>query len=120
VDALIETTDTVSPLSATPSSFFLALVPTARKQLLADVPTANLVASPECEMPGGQSQFGVLLAAPSSPSSNQVDAASRLAHPSQGRAWKYSAVASTKSEVKTNNSLINFLAAPSCLVTGEL
>ncbi len=81
---------------------------------------ANLVTSPQSEMPGGWSQFDALLAAASSPSTNQGDAASRLAHPSQGRAWKCTAEAPTKSDVTTNNSLIKFLAASSCLVTGEL
>lgn len=119
-DTLNELTDIVSIPSTAPSSFFLALVPTTLKQLSADDQAANLVTSTESEIPDGRSQFSTPLKAVSSPSTNQGDAVSRLAHPSQGRAWKFSAETPTKSEVTTNSSLINFLAASSCLVTGEL
>lgn len=119
-DAAIEATDIVSLPSTAQSSFFLALAPTELKQLLADDQSANHVFSTQSEMPDDPSQFDVLPTAASSPSSSQRDAASRLAHPSQGRAWKYSAEAPIRSDIATNNSLINFLAASSCLVTGEL
>ena len=71
--------ETVSPPRNAPSSFLLALVPTALKQLLADAQQANLVVSPQTEMPDGWSQFDALLAAAPSPSTHQSEVASRLA-----------------------------------------
>jgi hypothetical protein len=113
-------TETVSPPRTAPSSFLLALVPTALKQLLFDVQEANLVAPPQNEMPGGWSQFEALLAAAPSSSTNPNETASRLAHPSQGRNWKYLAEVPGQSDATTKNSSIESLAASSCLVTGEL
>ena len=112
--------ETVSPPRNAPSSFLLALVPAALKQLLADVQEANLVVLPQTEMPAGWSQFDALLAAAPSTSTHQSEAASRLAHPSQGRNWKYLAEVPGQPDATTNNSSINSLAASSCLVTGEL
>jgi hypothetical protein len=119
-EALIRAAESVSCNETAPSKFLLALIPAQFKQLFVETPQPALVEAPLNEVPAGWFRLEASLAqVPVSPSNASGADAPHVFHnhnDSSGTSPRVQGQSSVPNEI----SLINFLAASSCLVTGEL
>ncbi|MGA2969813.1 MAG: hypothetical protein ABSE75_08405 [Acidimicrobiales bacterium] len=112
--------DSVSPAETAPSNFLLALIPAQFKELFAESSQPTLVTIPLNEVPDGWSLIEALLTQdPTSPTNASSAVAPSVLHHDDD-ASGISPQIPVQSSVTNDISFINFLAASSCLVTGEL
>jgi hypothetical protein len=119
-EALLRAAESVSLVDTVPSNFLLALIPAQFKDLFVEPSQPTLVTPVKSELPDGWSQFEASLSEGSAPTTNVSGEVApnvfRSDVDSSGTSPQVLGLSSGTNDI----SFIKFLAASSCLVTGEL
>jgi hypothetical protein len=119
-EALLRAAESVSLVEAMPSNFLLALIPAQFKDLFVEPSQSSLVIAPLDDVADGSSRFDALLGqVPASPINASGAVAPRISH-NDNDATGTSPQVPGQSSGTNDISFFKFLAASSCLVTGEL
>lgn len=119
-EALIRAAIAISPEEIVPSNFLLALMPAHLKQVIAEPTESTPVAPSQNVLPDGWSQFEDFLTHAPSLSTDVSDADAPHVFHSHDNSSETSPRVESQMSGTNEISFINFLAASSCLVTGEL